>query len=431
MAILRIVFCCVLFLVILQGQIFSGALVKTGTGLLYGDNFNLPALNTNIWVVTHVGPEYGTQMVFKDGWVEFSGTPTDALGWRHFGLFANNADAMWDSRNAVMAGRMRIPVWSDTCWPLGGPNKWQNTDTKLEFHFCNRGPDINTSIGIIRNCKSAYTENVPPHIGSCTPPPDIIRQGFGLFISYNDMHAEHYLVLGDSTVNIGGQDVNLENGKRIEIKSIAHETGVYIEYHYDWTCVYLQPLDFPVVINVESPGSLNPDNRIRITYGNGETTEAGHTNGKFELMLKEEQIYPVAATVSLQDGNGSLIGSETVNYDGELEGLYPGDTFSLNLNTLAKGLSESGHFRSGMVDVYPNPVTGTAILTFNLPENGFSFGIYNSRGKMIRTIKPGKGTSSITWHPAGYSGNRLPSGVYFIRARIDNRNFFKRFLILQ
>ncbi len=102
------------------------------------------------------------------------------------------------------------------------------------------------------------------------------------------------------------------------------------------------------------------------------------------------------------DGSSSFHGPVTVLYDSS-GGVPPPD---IPLKTELKG-------------VYPNPFNPLLFIPYSLaaPEN-VSFGIYNSRGQLVRSIDPGSQTPGehvLQWDGTDARGQSLAGGIYCIR----------------
>ena len=75
------------------------------------------------------------------------------------------------------------------------------------------------------------------------------------------------------------------------------------------------------------------------------------------------------------------------------------------------GICESK--KNKQTEIYPNPFHSTTTITFEeLPEKTV-LQIFNSGGKSVRTINNNY-CKSVTWDGCDDSGNKLPSGLYFI-----------------
>jgi flagellar hook assembly protein FlgD len=65
---------------------------------------------------------------------------------------------------------------------------------------------------------------------------------------------------------------------------------------------------------------------------------------------------------------------------------------------------------------YPNPFNSRTIITCRGMEGG-DIEIYNIRGQLVKTITICGKEGQIIWDAADEAGNRVSSGVYFVRVR--------------
>lgn len=102
------------------------------------------------------------------------------------------------------------------------------------------------------------------------------------------------------------------------------------------------------------------------------------------------------------------------------EGTGPDETLKqTGLESLVAG-------KSGYLDVYPNPVTSDATITYTLskPER-VSVKVYNVLGEEVTTLaeeiqKAGK--HELKWYITGLSGRELKEGLYFINIRAGSES---------
>ncbi|NIP41703.1 MAG: T9SS type A sorting domain-containing protein, partial [candidate division Zixibacteria bacterium] len=72
---------------------------------------------------------------------------------------------------------------------------------------------------------------------------------------------------------------------------------------------------------------------------------------------------------------------------------------------------------------YPNPFNNETIIPYKMPPNtgDFLVEIINMRGELVRKLKiKNLGNGFIRWDACDKSGNKLPSGIYFLRVNADN-----------
>jgi len=70
------------------------------------------------------------------------------------------------------------------------------------------------------------------------------------------------------------------------------------------------------------------------------------------------------------------------------------------------------------LSVAPNPVRGSALVTWNGARGDLRFEVLDARGRRVSSGAAGIGeTGRWTWSGTGDDGHALPAGVYFVRAR--------------
>ena len=78
-----------------------------------------------------------------------------------------------------------------------------------------------------------------------------------------------------------------------------------------------------------------------------------------------------------------------------------------------------------LIQNYPNPFNPNTKINFFIPEkNNIDINIYNIRGDKIKNLFNGDietGYHSINWDGKNDNGNKLPSGVYFLKLNYDNK----------
>jgi hypothetical protein len=82
---------------------------------------------------------------------------------------------------------------------------------------------------------------------------------------------------------------------------------------------------------------------------------------------------------------------------------------------------------------YPNPFNPETEIMLSLPESGnWSLDIYNIRGQLVRQFSgySDAGTVHIMWDSRDDRGSEVASGIYFYKARVDDRFSQTRKMIL-
>lgn len=105
------------------------------------------------------------------------------------------------------------------------------------------------------------------------------------------------------------------------------------------------------------------------------------------------------------------------------------DTTFLSINEL--DAQPSAQF--SLEQNYPNPFNSSTRIQVNLSENvKLNLGVYDALGKLQATLinkEMGSGSYEVTWNGSNADGEKLGSGVYFIRMQAGNYVAAKRMLL--
>ena len=99
-----------------------------------------------------------------------------------------------------------------------------------------------------------------------------------------------------------------------------------------------------------------------------------------------------------------------------------------NLTSTAVGVNDFD-FQQVNLNVYPNPVNERAMISFNcVKQSKVSVAIINSIGQTLISNDLGfiNGEQQIIIDPSN-----IPSGIYFVKVTIDNKNYSKRINIVK
>lgn len=82
---------------------------------------------------------------------------------------------------------------------------------------------------------------------------------------------------------------------------------------------------------------------------------------------------------------------------------------------------------------YPNPLTDDVTIEFFIPtDSHVNLSIYNSTGQLIRSIIDGDeaiGTKQYVWKRNNQLGQKVPSGIYLCKLKINNQNFNRKLIV--
>lgn len=117
-----------------------------------------------------------------------------------------------------------------------------------------------------------------------------------------------------------------------------------------------------------------------------------------------------------------LQGEEAANWDFFL---FTGIDFDVPSH-IEDGETEGGPLPKSFVlhQNYPNPFNPSTTVSFGVPEgtDRLNLSIYNTRGKLVRTLYAGKimpGEHQLTWDGRDDKGQATASGIYFLKLKSD------------
>jgi hypothetical protein len=101
------------------------------------------------------------------------------------------------------------------------------------------------------------------------------------------------------------------------------------------------------------------------------------------------------------------------------------------------GGDEETHSGRGVAVLYPNhpnPFNPTTLIRFDSPAGvRATLTVYDVSGRLVRSlgVPPGDGERSVVWDGRDDQGRSLPSGFYFCRLRVGDRNQTRKMLLLK
>jgi hypothetical protein len=130
------------------------------------------------------------------------------------------------------------------------------------------------------------------------------------------------------------------------------------------------------------------------------------------------------------------------------ETAWPGGTFWYELRALLGSGDEvlatdirasvvvPGTLTFGIRYVMPNPATATTCIGYTLPAGRRSarLSVHDVTGRLVRRLDPTAGTTgfvAVDWDGTAGSGERVASGVYFVRLEVDGAVATQRMVLLR
>ena len=94
---------------------------------------------------------------------------------------------------------------------------------------------------------------------------------------------------------------------------------------------------------------------------------------------------------------------------------------------LEAGIEESPKFKnqSAKLEIHPNPFASVTTIRYSVAEQGHvELKIYNVAGRLVKTLVNGQqkaGSYTIEWDSKDTNGKLLPSGIYFVELKVDDK----------
>ena len=89
--------------------------------------------------------------------------------------------------------------------------------------------------------------------------------------------------------------------------------------------------------------------------------------------------------------------------------------------------------RAGITEIRPNPLTGQAVVRYNLTRPGnVALAVFDLAGTKVRTLVSGHeqaGQNAVTWNRADDTGRQVPAGVYFCRFETEDRTDTRKLVV--
>ena len=161
------------------------------------------------------------------------------------------------------------------------------------------------------------------------------------------------------------------------------------------------------------------------------TDELG--NVEWEIIYGEEDNYESANSIQRTlDGNYILAGMNGTNEPGSYDVLI----LKVGYNTAIEYHNIPFESQEILLTNYPNPFNPTTKISFSIPDDSnVELSIYNIKGQNIKTLAHehySKGEYSVDWDGEDASGEKVGSGVYFYKLRVNSKiKAVKKCLLLE
>jgi bacillopeptidase F len=196
--------------------------------------------------------------------------------------------------------------------------------------------------------------------------------------------------------------------------------------------------------NLIKPDIAAPGQNIRSSWpgggyeiGNGTSWAASHVTGACAILLQKD------STLTPTNLYNLLLDNADQPPQG---GPYPNNEYGwgrLNIYAALNALKITEQTTKNMplqLAIYPNPFNKSVdiICKINNPNSAHnrrlcSFNIYDVTGRVVirfNNIVVSQISNKITWNGTDFNGNKLPPGVYFIEANLQNEKIAKKIILL-
>jgi hypothetical protein len=104
--------------------------------------------------------------------------------------------------------------------------------------------------------------------------------------------------------------------------------------------------------------------------------------------------------------------------------------YKKNTVHLANDQNLRNNLESFLMSLYPNPITSSTKIHYNYSfPKAFQLSIYNVQGHLIRKLNSHAASSHIIWDGKNQWGQNVASGLYILRAKIDNKHYTKKLIV--
>ena len=174
------------------------------------------------------------------------------------------------------------------------------------------------------------------------------------------------------------------------------------------------------------------DNSSGLTFLPGGEYDAHYSPNKFSLLKEYAVLWTSTEVNSLKARERFLAFSDAKSsiYDWYKTMKYSvrcvKDTFTTAINNNSGSIPDSFKLNQN----YPNPFNPTTTIEYNLPiSEEINVSIYNILGNKVRELYDGQQIAGT--HNISFSGNDLPSGLYYYKLESDNICQIKSCLLLK
>ncbi len=190
----------------------------------------------------------------------------------------------------------------------------------------------------------------------------------------------------------------------------------------------------PFALNFDVPAALNAgQNTLYLTVTSGGSPVEGVvvtvTDGIGNHSLHTESFYQQQVTNSSGEVwlNFTALEDKSLYYGARLHN-YASVTGTIEVVTT--GIEGDEFFAAGLYPITPNPVRGTAGITFSIPETGHvNVSIMDIAGRVISTVQDG--LLSAGAGVLNYDTAELTPGVYFVVMQTEDVTFTRRMAIVR
>jgi hypothetical protein len=315
-------------------------------GVILKDDFNDKTLDFNKWKKWELG-----SFITQD-WISLSGKAMRLAGHLVGPQNSNLANTSssyiglglvsqrYPTNDVVLVGRMKAVLM---------PKLQSGKYLYAVLHICNTFPDFFSEIRfgnlpngefgwvfLSRDEKETSSEVIPAFGNEAT-------SFYTVKLEHNGLtnKTSGYIERDNKWIKVGEANNTHRFATQVELKDVGYADGVDIDTRFDDIRLYPYPDNTPVHFILTGPSPYftypvsNSDSlSLKLFQSNGTTLigEGKNTGeGAFEVKLSRDFIFPISGVIKIYN-NGKETGSAKNTANG-VDGLYPGDIWSVNINT--------------------------------------------------------------------------------------------------
>ncbi len=226
-------------------------------------------------------------------------------------------------------------------------------------------------------------------------------------------------IIGNTLISYYAETIDINNGStsNITIENNIEHNGWPVDPPVAMASSDLAEGEVPLEVNFYSSGSGDPNGEIvsyKWNFHDGNIS----TDPNPSHIFTNIRTYAVTLIVTDEDG------FKDMDYL----------LITVGVDKIFVGLSNT-YLQDNSLDinVYPNPMSSETTIDFNLKEGSkINIDVFDLSGKQIKSLYNGKlksGNHDLKWNGCNEKGQKLISGIYIIKFKINNHLYSKRIVV--